>query len=164
MPCRAAARFTTSSKASGRRRLTDRSLRRSSKLAGTIVEKSYSVRSASATNRSASSSVLKAGQSFFIAPHLALVHVADTDGPQPRSPQGEDGEHVPARLGPPHRPVALLARERVVDDEADRAQRLLDLGQGHAVLPALLPVARVPIEPVEPDRHPRHRDAFVYGI
>src|SRR3954453_20501709 len=137
MPCRTAARFTASSRASGRRRLTDLSLRRSSKLTGTIVEKSYSVRSASATNRSASSSVLKAGQSFFIAPHLALVHVPDADGPQPRSPLGEDGEDVPAPVGPPRRPVALLARERIADVDSDRAQRLLNLGQKTAVIPAL---------------------------
>src|SRR5688572_25999569 len=86
MPCRTAARFTASSRASDRRRLTALSFRRSSKRTGTIWEKSYSVRPASATKRSASSSVRRASQGFFMP--LPFLH-AGGEAAQERLHEGQ---------------------------------------------------------------------------
>src|SRR5580704_15131751 len=98
MPMLLARLRTASSSGSGKRRLTDLSFLRSSKRVGTISEKSYPLRSTVATKRSASASLLKSGNFFFMRQRLFLVHVAGANRPNeqepPSSSHGEDHEDV----------------------------------------------------------------------
>src|ERR1700693_2751770 len=69
-----------------------------------MSERSYCVRSAVATNASASFSVLRTGNFFFIIFDLLWVHVTGADGPNevllPMSAQGKDGKNATPDLGP----------------------------------------------------------------
>lgn len=79
MPTRFALMRTSFSNSSGRRRLIDVSLRFNSKRIGTMPEKSYTLRSAVSTKASASSSVLKSGNFYFMSCYLLCVHIPRTD-------------------------------------------------------------------------------------
>src|SRR5208282_216389 len=92
---RAEERFlTASSRRFGRRMLSCSVFFSNSNLTGLRPERSYSLRSAVSTKRSASASVLKVGIFFFIAPNFLPVHVAGTDGANQALaamlPDGED--------------------------------------------------------------------------
>src|SRR5580704_11545009 len=97
MPARFAQLRTAVSSFSGSRRLTDLSLGRSSNRMSRPPERSYSVRSAVATKCSASSSVLRTGNFFFIGCDLLLMHVAGAHGADqpllaPQAPSEGDKE------------------------------------------------------------------------
>src|SRR3954451_19886652 len=120
--------FKASSSDCGTRILIWAAFGSNSKRTGTISEKSYSVRSASWTKRSASSSLRKTGHFFFIAFNLLPVHVTGADrsdvyGPA-AFPVSEDHEHVAVGRRPPG------------DD-------VLDLGPAYAVSAAFRPVPLV---------------------
>src|ERR1017187_8301371 len=119
---RAEARFlTASSKGFGRRMLSCAVFFSNSNLTGVRPERSYSLRSAASTKRSASSSVLKVGIVFFTAHNLLPVHV--TGGNRANQvlpatlPDGEDQKDGLAARGLADCPQAsLLSRVRLVRD------------------------------------------------
>src|SRR5580693_5823374 len=94
MPRAEARRLTASSSGFGRRMLSCAVFFSNSNLVGVRPERSYSVRSAVSTKRSASASVLKVGIFFFIAGNLLLVHVTGADGTKQALPIAfPDGKH-----------------------------------------------------------------------
>src|SRR5215813_13120776 len=102
MPRALARAFTASSNDFGTRILSCSLFFSNSNRTGFRPDRSYSVRSAVATKRSASASLLKVGIFFFIVPDLLGSHVpgADrTDEPFPALfPDRKDKEHAPALL------------------------------------------------------------------
>src|SRR5580704_19714276 len=96
MPRAEARCLTASSRGFGRRILSCADFLSNSNLTGARPERSYSVRSAVSTNRSASSSLLNVGIFFFIAPNLLPVHVTGSNGADQALsitlPEGEDQE------------------------------------------------------------------------
>src|SRR5271169_3250216 len=102
MPARSARALTAVSSCSGNLRLTDLSLRFSSKRTTWPPERSYSLKSAYATNASACGSVLRPGIAFFMIFYLLLAHVSGADRADFLAvtvrAQSEDDECVPPRL------------------------------------------------------------------
>jgi hypothetical protein len=89
----------------------------------------------------------------FIAFDLLGRHVTGADGadepPSADRPDGEGDKERPAFPGPAHgdQPVLLLRVCRVRRYAGAAHEKRLDLGYGNAMLPAMRPVARIPIKP-----------------
>src|SRR5260370_34544183 len=119
---RAIARFlTASSKGFGRRMLSCAVFFSNSNLTGVRPERSYSLRSAVSTKRSAAASVLKVGIFFFIAHDLLPVHVTGGNRANQARPatlaDGEDQKDRSAAPGLADCPKpALGSRARLVRD------------------------------------------------
>src|SRR6185437_9981551 len=159
MPRSAAASLTAFSSLLGRRILTRASLGANSKRVGWRAERSYRVRSLSATNRSAWASFSRRGSLFrglgllFIMAHLLFVHEPGADRPDESklvdAPVRKRYQQVPARRGSPDADVSSLrCRVRWRGKDTNRVlERRFDLADRHAVALALCEVALVPIEP-----------------
>src|SRR5579885_3162677 len=115
---------------------------------GLNPERSYWVRSAFATNRSAAASLRRGGiflrRRAFIVIDLLLVHVPGADRPDERPavdrPQHEHQEDVATCSGFPDRAQAPLPGMRIGHDGRHARENRLDFFAGHAVLSALRPV------------------------
>src|SRR5664279_1754200 len=113
MPARSALCRTASSNGPGNRKLTVLSFRLSSNRIGFISEKSYALRSAVATKRSASASVLSSGNFFlligfdFLSVHVARADRSDENVAAATS-HGEDCKQMPPLLRAADRPKSLL--------------------------------------------------------
>src|SRR3989338_6316256 len=104
--------FTASSSVLGTRMLSCASFFSNSNITGFKPERSYFDRSAVATNRSASASVLNVGIFFFIVPHFLFVHIpcanrTDKPFPGPLTDRKNQKDGSPA-CGLADRPKTLL--------------------------------------------------------
>src|SRR5271166_4995669 len=144
-----ASAFSVASKAAGRRRLIEASLRASSKRTFFMSERSYSARSALCSQASASSSLFKSGNFFDITLDLLVVHEADAHRANPVAAPSEHAKDPPTGAFAEAEDAPLSADDRVAHDIDVAAEQRFDLRQRYAMAEAFRQVPAVPVEPAE---------------